>query len=250
MDVTGAWEYLIKTYDVPPMASQVMDLVAWWADFQIDHIGFDEMTITNAMTALQLHNSKIPLDQRYTPGQVAQRLMLAVGKASRQLLNECNNEIDAAPDKWTYKIATTDPTTGVVTYVRNLFGIVAWLNRLWGNKPQGRPHWPPRGRQAPQEPSGGAGGNGGAARRACASQLRWSWRSGQCGSRWPLDLDGKSAHDIRPLRQLLPRGSSSRCLPLARDQAIARRAQEACRRDPRQEEGAAAQVCQSRSRRW
>jgi len=128
MDVTGAWEYLIKTYDVPPTASQVMDLVAWWADFQINHIGFDEMTITNAMTALQLHNSKIPLDQRYTPGQVAQRLLSAVGKASRQLLNECNNEIDAAPDKWNYKVVTTDPTTGVATIVRDLFGIVAWLN--------------------------------------------------------------------------------------------------------------------------
>jgi len=91
------------------------------------------MTITNAMTALQLHNSKIPLDQRYSAGQVAERLMSAVGKASRQLLNECNNEIDAAPAKWTYKIATTDPTSGVVTYVRELFGIVAWLNRTWGD---------------------------------------------------------------------------------------------------------------------
>jgi len=133
MDVTGAWAYLIKTYDVPPTASQVMNLVAWWASFEIDHIGSDEMTITNTMTALQLHNSKIPLDQRYSPGQVAERLMSAVGKSSMQLLNECNNEIDAAPDMWTYKIATTDPTTGVVTYVRDLFGIVAWLNRSWGD---------------------------------------------------------------------------------------------------------------------
>jgi len=133
MDVTGAWEYLVKTYDVPPTASQIMNLVAWWASFEIVHIGFDEMTITNAMTALQMHNSKIPLDQRYSPSQVAERLMSAVGRASMQLLNECNREIDAAPDKWTYKIATTDPTTGVVTYVRDLFGIVAWLNRSWGD---------------------------------------------------------------------------------------------------------------------
>jgi len=162
MDVTGAWEYLVKTYDVPPTASQIMNLVAWWASFEIVHIGFDEMTITNAMTALQMHNSKIPLDQRYSPSQVAERLMSAVGRASMQLLNECNREIDAAPDKWTYKIATTDPTTGVVTYVRDLFGIVAWLNLSWG---------------ATSRPATSA-----AERPSCTSQTLWrrrrQWRRG------------------------------------------------------------------------
>jgi len=88
MDVHGAWEHLLDTYNVGLMALQVINMVVRWAAFHIDHIDFHEMTITHAMTSLQKHNTNIPFSQRYKPGAVAER----VNPSS--LMNECNNEIN------------------------------------------------------------------------------------------------------------------------------------------------------------
>jgi hypothetical protein len=57
-------------------------MTAAWAYFDMEHIGFQDGSITKAMTCLQLKNAGFPDDVRYTPAQVCERLLAAVASSS------------------------------------------------------------------------------------------------------------------------------------------------------------------------